>query len=439
MTHLQPVLLVLLSGSVNPFTRSNSNMDSVQNMTSDASLHDDVSRPSPTSQPPNDMTSNAGFHDDTSRSSPTSQAPVYFPWDNPNNVISLHEQYITFLVLQCGISQLLCWLGIPGNVLNMIVFVKQSLRDRINFLLFSLAVSDTIVLITLLAFRAPCYIQLVDKIMSQNVDLIMSVTLFFVTYMFSAISQVLIAIISVDRCISVTFPLAAKRFQKFCYTAVAVSLTYVFFIGIYVPHFFRFDFIWLKDPSTNHTLVLLNTTSFDAEHHDWLYATARDVNLLAIKPIISVLVVTCSVITSVQVRRARRAREDMTQSKTTSSDGKITRMLLIVSVISVSCAIPEIVIAFTNIFIPELDYYKTYHNVYLICIFITFVALSVNSSANFLIYVVMSSKFRATLIALIPACGKCLKRRATRYEHGDGNTASTHLPSISMTENSVRP
>ncbi|KAK7492450.1 hypothetical protein BaRGS_00016323 [Batillaria attramentaria] len=390
-------------------------MDHVHNMTSDEGIYDDVSQPSP------------------------GRAPIYLPWDNPNNVISLHEQYITFLVLQCGISQLLCWLGIPGNVLNMIVFVKQSLRDRINFLLFSLAFSDTIVLITLLAFRAPCYIQLIDKIMSQNVDLIMSVTVFFVAYMFSGISQILVAIISVDRCISVTFPLAAKRFVKFSYMVIAVSLTYVFFIGIYVPHFFRWDVSWSKDPGTNRTVVILNTTSFGTEHHDWLYVLSRDVILLAIKPIGTVLVVMCSVITSVQVRRARRARDDMTQSKPTSSDAKITRMLLFVSVISVSCVIPEIILSFVNIFVPEFDYYKTYHNIYLIGFFTIFLALSVNSSANFLIYVVMSSKFRATLIALIPACGKCLKRRATRHEHGDGNTASTHLPSISMTENSLRP
>ncbi|KAK7492451.1 hypothetical protein BaRGS_00016324 [Batillaria attramentaria] len=377
------------------------------------------------------VTSDADIHDDVSHAPQTSQAPVFLPWDNPNNVINPHQRYIAFIVMECGISQLLCWLGIPGNVLNMIVFVKQSLRDRINFLLFSLAVSDTIALIILLAFKAPCYLQQIDQIVSQNVYLIMSVTVFFAAYTFSGISQILVAIISVDRCISVTFPLAANRFVKFSYIVIAVSLTYVFFIGVYLPHFFRYDFVWSNDPSSNRTVVFLNPTSFEMKNHDLLIFLSREVNLLTIKPTGTVLVVTCSVITSVQVRRARQARKDMTQSKITSSEAKITRMLLFVSVVSVACVIPEIALAFANIIVPEFDHYKTYHNLLLVVYYIIFVALSVNSSANFLIYFVMSSKFRATLIALIPACGKCLKRQTTRYEHGDGNTVSTSaLPSV---------
>ncbi|KAK7492425.1 hypothetical protein BaRGS_00016298, partial [Batillaria attramentaria] len=128
------------------------------------------------------------------------------------------------------------------------------------------------------------------------------------------------------------------------------------------------------------------------------------------KPLGTALVVTCSLITYIQLRRARRTREDMTSKQSTSSDAKITRMLLFVSAISVLCVTPEIVVAFTNMFVPEFEYFKNFHNLVLLIFSMIFLAWSINSSVNFLIYVVMSSKFRATLIKLIPPFRRCLAR-----------------------------
>ena len=90
----------------------------------------------------------------------------------------------------------------------------QGLKDKITYLLFTLSVSDLLTLLSATAIRLTCYLRHVDAIMTQNMIIIMTFTVYFVVNLNSSMSQVLMAIISVDRCITVTFPFLARRLSR---------------------------------------------------------------------------------------------------------------------------------------------------------------------------------------------------------------------------------
>ncbi|KAK7476637.1 hypothetical protein BaRGS_00032112, partial [Batillaria attramentaria] len=58
--------------------------------------------------------------------------------------VTLAEYWELFLTVVNGLLlPVLVLCGVTGNVINMAVFLRQGLRDRVNICLFSLAVSDT--------------------------------------------------------------------------------------------------------------------------------------------------------------------------------------------------------------------------------------------------------------------------------------------------------
>jgi hypothetical protein len=76
------------------------------------------------------------FHDNASTSSPLNDVTVkavddistarpWLPWDNPRNLISHATEQLCYYVIGCGITNVLAYIGIPANLLNMAVFAKQ--------------------------------------------------------------------------------------------------------------------------------------------------------------------------------------------------------------------------------------------------------------------------------------------------------------------------
>ncbi|KAL8620907.1 hypothetical protein ACOMHN_025040 [Nucella lapillus] len=65
----------------------------------------------------------------------------YLPWDNPDNIVSANVEKISRRVKDFALT-ILFLIGGPGNVINMAVFYKQGLKDRVNLCLFSLALAD---------------------------------------------------------------------------------------------------------------------------------------------------------------------------------------------------------------------------------------------------------------------------------------------------------
>ena len=70
---------------------------------------------------------------------------TYIPWANPSNLISLETTLLIVQLLAGVLVPVMAFLGLVLNVLNGLVFYKQGLRERINLLLFSLAVLDFLV------------------------------------------------------------------------------------------------------------------------------------------------------------------------------------------------------------------------------------------------------------------------------------------------------
>ena len=66
----------------------------------------------------------------------------FIPWDNPDNIISFQVEDLARRLKDVLFLPILFLIGGPANVINMAVFYKQGLKERINVCLFALSLAD---------------------------------------------------------------------------------------------------------------------------------------------------------------------------------------------------------------------------------------------------------------------------------------------------------
>ena len=72
----------------------------------------------------------------------------FFPWDNPENAVSAQTEDLVRGVKETMVLPVLFLIGGPANVINMAVFAKQGLKERINVCQFALSLADFLYLVS---------------------------------------------------------------------------------------------------------------------------------------------------------------------------------------------------------------------------------------------------------------------------------------------------
>ena len=70
------------------------------------------------------------------------------PWDNPESVVSSQTEDLVRRLKETMVLPVLFLIGGPANVINMAVFAKQGLKERINVCLFALSLADFLYLVS---------------------------------------------------------------------------------------------------------------------------------------------------------------------------------------------------------------------------------------------------------------------------------------------------
>ena len=159
------------------------------------------------------------------------------PWNNPNNLISLEAEFLFDRIKATIIIPVLFLIGFPANCINMAVFFKQGLKDRINLCLFSLAVVDIITLTVVFTLYAErLYSQFTD---GERIGVVYRyavnnnlIGLFGIGYGIMFLS----VIISAERCICILFPMRAQSMssKEIGVTKMLIALSIEFFI-LFIP------------------------------------------------------------------------------------------------------------------------------------------------------------------------------------------------------------
>ncbi|XP_070173689.1 formyl peptide receptor-related sequence 6-like [Littorina saxatilis] len=361
----------------------------------------------------------------------------FIPWDNPDNIISAHVKDITRRVKDAVILPLLFLIGGPGNVINMAVFYKQGLRERVNLCLFALSLADLLYLLQVMFLNGEQvhlwfttrekYGPMMSFMVNHNL---------IGLYGFTWVSQVISAIIASERCLCVLSPLRSQTFIKTRTMAVVISLVFVVVVGLYFVVAARYHMGCVYDPASDTAMVIYVASEFYQNHETLINYLDAFVYGAGIPVVVMVVVTITTTITAMKIRQAAKWRANSSASdavKTLSPrDVALTRMLIGTSLLFMVCVFPIALFRCVWLFLPEINPGRRQHNLYFTCLWGLDAVSYVNSTFNIFVYYTMGSRYRDTFWSLVRGKKNSKTKQmfisaSTGFTVADGNPHETNI------------
>ena len=328
--------------------------------------------------------------------------------DKPQGILSSSAFQTIENTLDCGFLPIFFLVGAPTNLLNMIVFFRQGLRDRMNLCLFSLSLVDFLYVLFKFAMGSYCFV-------GDHGSLLREVWKFrvrkhVVNFMFGALysSAGLTMIIAVERYVCVVLPMRAATLIKTRTMAALILLTVLAMNALCSVYAFKYEVavVVLDDVVHVGKVKVMLAASRSYVRHKVTIDVVENVVLSAVTFLNFVVVSVTTGVTVVKLRAAMawRLRSGGIVTSAERRQVALVKMLVTVSCIYMMCVTPTICLALTRLLVPDFWPQRRYGRMYYVTHVATTVVLMLNSSVNFFVFVMQSSRFRLELRVLV--CGR---------------------------------
>ncbi|XP_076464819.1 uncharacterized protein LOC143296674 [Babylonia areolata] len=324
----------------------------------------------------------------------------FIPWDNPHNIVSAEVEEIVYRVKDMMVV-LLFLIGGPGNVINMAVFYKQGLQDRVNLCLFFLSLSDELYLIMAMFVHAEqVYLQFITKERYGPMFTFLANNNLIMFLGFGYASLVLYAIIACERCLCVINPLKFQTLLRTKTMAVIIIVVYVLVVGLHFIVSFRISIGCMYDPVSGNAFNTPVIGAFYKKHKQVIDLVDSFVFGVGLPGIVMTVVITSTIVTTWKLRQMMTWRAETTSSTISAREVALTKMLIGTSVLFIACVSPFALTRFCWLFFPEMNTGRRNHNFYLTTFWINKTLSYINSSSNIFVYFAMGSRYRETFFSL---------------------------------------
>ena len=331
------------------------------------------------------------------------------PWYNQEDIVSAKVEDIARRVKD-NVLPVIFLIGGPANVINMAVYYKQGLKERINLCLLALSLADELFLIySMFLFGVQIHVLFTTEERYRPVMRFMVKNNLVGFSGFYRVSQVLSAIIASERCLCVLNPL---RFQTLLHTrtmAAIITLVYLVVVGVYSVVATRYRIACVFDPSSNTARFIAVAGNCYQNHERLINYLHSFVYGAGIPGVMIIMVTTATMIIAMKIREAAAWRAEISSANGRSSSSlssispqevALTKMLIGIAVLFIVCVSPFALLRVVWLFLPEMDVGRRHHIIYLTGLWILKPFSLINSSFNIFVYYTMGSRYRETFWSL---------------------------------------
>ena len=308
---------------------------------------------------------------------------------------------------------LLCFDSAPTNILSMVVFIKQGLKERINLCLFFQSLADLLFMtMNVLMYIERIYMMASGASTSKKGPIFQFVFNNYLLgfYGFYWASGFMTMVIACERCFCVLSPLRSQIVLQTKSTLIILLVAFFLIVGGFFVIGTRWNVICVFNPRTSSSSLEMYPSEFYLLHKELIDTLDTYVYGVLIQGTFVLVLVVTTVIIIVKLRKMASWRETSSSAATTVRDVALTRMLIGCSILFIACNIPGLVFWVLIVFVPDFSLRGRYYNTFTFITNARRLFSYINSSFNFFIYYAIGSKFKATLHAL---CGRRGKARAS--------------------------
>lgn len=301
----------------------------------------------------------------------------------------------------------LFFVGCPANLLNMAVFLKQGIRDRVNLCLFSLSFVDIIFicfgfLVNLDAMFATFgeserYGPIYRFIVNNNI-------LGFYGVIYGSIF--LSALIACDRCYSLFFPIQSQnavKIRSICIIIVTCVPTISLLRFLLTA---KYTIVCVVDAWTGKRTYVSGVDQSYWQNKEFIDTIDKVLCGMLITVGGPFVVLITTIMTVIKLKQTISWRRKASTAPCRKEVG-VTRMLTYLSLQFLVLCIPNIAMRLMPAFVPNATGRARYGNTFLILLSATEVCSYANASCNIFVYYFAGTKYRETFNNLL-WCHHCL-------------------------------
>ncbi|XP_055389545.1 FMRFamide receptor [Condylostylus longicornis] len=332
------------------------------------------------------------------------------------------QEFARFEFWICGvILNFVGLLGILGNILSMIILSRPQMRSSINYLLIGLARCDTVLIITsILLFGIPSIYPYTGYLFYYYYYIYPNISpCMFPLAMAAQTSSVYMTFtVTLERYVAVCHPLKARALCTYGRAKIYFIICILFAFLYNIPRFWEVIVITNDNDNDNNVIFCVIASSLRRNDQyiniyiHWCYLI-----FIYFIPFLSLAILNCLIYR--QVQKANRERQRL--SRTERREIGLATMLLCVVIVFF---LLNFLALYTNI----LEAFYGIIDDYLIKI--SNLLVTINSSANFIIYVIFGEKFKRIFLLLF--CKGRISRDQPDLIHyessisnGEGNNRSS--------------
>lgn len=330
-------------------------------------------------------------------------------------------------------------IGVIGNTVTIVIMTRRRMRSSTNNYLAALAIVDMLYLLGGFALSLKHYEFIQEK--GLFIYFRCFPFLILLTDTCSNTSVWLTATFTVERYIAVCHPIKGKVLCTESRARKAVIGVVVFCFALTLPTPFEYAVVEENDPATNMTRVSLSYSEFGRNElykkiYYWL-----TVVLFTLVPFCLLAVFNAFLVRSVHISRRQRSKMvQRTDSSRDNQENKITVMLIAVVILFFLCQLPTAVtLLYTSIRSPE-EGSEQEKLVFILGNIFNFL-MSLNAAGNFILYCLLSQKYRRTFLQIFCPCaeGRFVRLQSVYQYTGTGlNQSDDHTTATSRRLSSVR-
>lgn len=327
-------------------------------------------------------------------------------------------------------------LGILGNILSMIILSRPQMRSSINYLLIGLARCDTALILTsILLFGVPAIFPYTGYLRYYFYIILPKISM--VVYPLAMTAQTasvyLTLTVTLERYVAVCHPLRARALCTYGRARLYVIVIVIFALLYNIPRFLEVRIREIYGDAEFSTIFCIAASDLRANpiyvkvYIHWLYLV-----FIYLLPFTSITFFNTMIYS--QVRKANRERQRL--SRTEKREIGLATMLFCVVIVFLLCN----VLALVNNILESF-----YDQISDILVKTSNLLVTINSSVNFLIYVIFGEKFKRIFLILF-----CKRRKGrdspdglmhedSSFSNGDGsNRNSGRFQRVGTSRSSTR-